>query len=135
MREDIKLPGEQNEFDEVLKDFRLSVHAWSEAAYLWPRRSVAPVRRRIWRLATGWALGCILVVGGASTGFWQHHQQAVRSAAARVAEQERLAARQRDQQAREEEEDLMAKVDSDVSRTVPAAMEPLAQLMADDETP
>jgi hypothetical protein len=29
---------------------------------------------------------------------------------------------------------LLAKVDSDVSREVPSAMEPLAQLMAGDET-
>jgi hypothetical protein len=29
---------------------------------------------------------------------------------------------------------LLAKVDSDVSRAVPSAMEPLAQLMAEDET-
>ena len=34
----------------------------------------------------------------------------------------------------QEEEDLLAKVDSDVSREVPSAMEPLAQLMAEDET-
>jgi hypothetical protein len=46
-------------------------------------------------------------------------------------EQERLAALER---ARQEEEDLLAKVDSDVSREVPSAMEPLAQLMAEDET-
>jgi hypothetical protein len=45
-------------------------------------------------------------------------------------EQQRLMA---EQQAREEE-DLLAKVDSDVSREVPSAMEPLAQLMAVDET-
>jgi hypothetical protein len=47
---------------------------------------------------------------------------------------DRLAAEQRNQQTHEEEEDLLAKVDSDVSRQVPAAMEPLAQLMAADET-
>jgi hypothetical protein len=33
-----------------------------------------------------------------------------------------------------ENEDLLATVDSDVSRQVPAAMEPLAQMMVDDET-
>jgi hypothetical protein len=52
-----------------------------------------------------------------------------------MAEQERLAVQQRNQQARQEDEDLLAKVDSDVSREVPAAMEPLAQIMAEDETP
>ena len=48
-----------------------------------------------------------------------------------MAEQQRLVAAE---QAREEEEDLLSKVDSDVSREVPSAMEPLAQLMAEDET-
>ena len=45
------------------------------------------------------------------------------------AEQQRLMAEQRAR----EEEDLLAKVDSDVSREVPSAMEPLAQLMAEDD--
>ncbi len=55
-------------------------------------------------------------------------------AAARIAEHERQAAEQRNQQLRQEDEDLLAKVDSDVSREVPSAMEPLAQMMAGDET-
>jgi hypothetical protein len=38
------------------------------------------------------------------------------------------------QQDRKDDEDLLAKVDSDVSRQVPRAMEPLAQLMVEDET-
>jgi len=53
-----------------------------------------------------------------------------RIAAARQVQQQRLVA---EQHAREEE-DLLAKVDSDVSREVPSAMEPLARLMAEDET-
>ena len=126
-------PGELGELDEALRDFRLSVHAWSEAVYSRPRAAVAP--RQVWRMAAGWALGCVLVVGGASAGVWQHHQREMRSVAARIAEQQRLAVQQRNQQARQEDEDLLAKVDSDVSREVPAAMEPLAQLMAEDENP
>jgi hypothetical protein len=120
-----------DELDDALRDFRLSVHAWSESAYSRPRTAVAPARRRIWRLATGWALASVLVAGGVSTGVWEHHRQEMRIDAARVAEHERLAAQER---ARQEEEDLLAKVDSDVSREVPSAMEPLAQLMAEDET-
>jgi hypothetical protein len=37
--------------------------------------------------------------------------------------------------AQAQDEDLLASVDSDVSRQVPAAMEPLAQLMDDNGTP
>jgi hypothetical protein len=117
--------------DEALRDFRLSVHAWSEAVYARPRTVVELGRRRSWRLAAGWALGCVLVAGGASTGIWQHHRQEVRISADRLAERQRLAVQE---QARQAEEDLLAKVDSDVSRAVPAAMEPLGQLMVEDET-
>ena len=135
---------EPGELDEALTNFRLSVHAWSEAEFSRPRTALASVApRRVWRLALGLALSCVLVAGGASARLWQHHQQEMRSAAARVAEQqrlqERLVVQQRDQQARQaqkkEDEDLLAKVDRDVSRDVPVAMEPLAQLMAEDQTP
>jgi hypothetical protein len=126
-----KLTEESDKLDESLRDFRVSVHAWSEAAHVQPRAAFKPERRRIWRLAAGWALSCFLVAGGVSTGVWEHHRQEMKIVAARIAEQQRLAAQE---QARQEEEDLLAKVDSDVSREVPSAMEPLAQLMADDET-
>jgi len=125
------------ELDLALREFRSSVHAWSEAAYNRPRSAVAAVRRKqVWRLAAGWALSGVLLAG-VSTGGWEHHRQEMKIAAARLVEQQRrLAAQQR---ARQEEEDLLAKVDlagvdSDVSREVPSAMEPLAQLMAEDET-
>jgi uncharacterized protein HemX len=131
---------ELGELDEALTNFRLSIHAWSEAAFSRERTAIAPVApRKIWRMAVGWALGCVLVAGGASAGLWQQQQREMRNAAARVAQQQRLheqlAAQQRSLQARQEDEDLLAKVDSDVSREVPAAMEPLAQLMVEDETP
>ena len=64
----------------------------------------------------------------------------MRIAAAHAVGQQRQATQVREQQVREEKadlltrEDLLAKVDKDVSREVPAAMEPLGQLMAEDET-
>jgi hypothetical protein len=79
------------------------------------------------------ALGCTLVVGGVSGGVYERHQrqEAARVAAeAQAAEQQRLVAAEK---ARQDEEDLLAKVDSDVSREAPSALEPLAQLMAEDE--
>jgi uncharacterized protein HemX len=121
------------ELDEALKDFRLCVQAWSEAALSRPQRVVAELpRRRSWHLAAGWALSAVLVAAGVSGGgFYEHRQQEMKIAAARAAEQQRLAAEQR---VRQEEESLLAEVDSDVSREVPAAMEPLARLMDEDES-
>lgn len=133
---DKRNPEQDSELHEALANFRLSVHAWSDEVFSRPRTvraAVAP--RHVWRLAAGWALGFVLVAGGASAGVWQHHQREMKYAAARLAEQQRLVALQREQKARQEDEDLLAKVDSDVSREVPAAMEPLAQLMDEDETP
>jgi hypothetical protein len=121
------------DLQQALANFRSSVHAWSEAAYSRSRGALAASgRRRVWRLAAGWALGCALVAGGVSGGFYERHQrqETARIAAAHEAERQRQLAAQR---AREEDE-LLAKVDSDVSRQVPSAMEPLAQLMAEDET-
>jgi len=123
---------EAGQLDETLSDFRLSVHAWSEAEFSRPRTAIERVHRRNWRLAVGWALGCVLVAGSLSGGaVYKHRVNEMRIAQARIVEQQRVAAQQ---QARQEEEDLLAKVDSDVSREVPKAMEPLAQMMAEDES-
>jgi len=56
---------------------------------------------------------------------------AAQIAAAQKAEQERQAAAQRARDAAQHEDDILASVDKDISREVPSAMEPLAQL--DDE--
>jgi len=122
------------ELTEALKNFRTSIHAWSEAAQSRPRTMTHEVRHRSWRLAAGWALGCVLVAGSASGGFYErHHRQDL----ARIAAEQRAAEQQqqlRQQQAREDDEDLLTEVDSDVSRQVPSAMEPLAQPMVEDQT-
>jgi type VI protein secretion system component VasK len=118
--------------DQALRHFRLSVHAWSDAVYSRPRTVAHQVRQRSWRLAAGCALGCALAAGSITGVVHERHQrqQAARQAAAeRAAEQQRLAAAQR---ARAADADLMATVDSDVSRAVPQAMEPLAALMSGD---
>jgi hypothetical protein len=122
------------ELAQVLSDFRECVTVWSEAELSRSRTAAQGIGHRSWRLAAGWALGCALLVGGVSGGMYQRHQrqeQARIAAAAHLAEQQRQMAAQR---AQAEEEDLLAQVDSDVSREVPSAMEPLAQLMAEDES-
>jgi hypothetical protein len=100
------------DLNEALTNFKSSVHAWSEAAYSSPRSVTREVKVRSWRLAAGWALGCVLVAGSVSGGLMERqHRQHVASLAAQL-----------------------AGVDSAVSRQVPSAMEPLGQMMADDET-
>jgi hypothetical protein len=119
------------ELQQALGNFRLHVEAWSAEAYSRPRAAMKVHGRRIWQLAAGWALGCVLVAGAASELVHERHvrQEQARIAAAAQVERQRLAAEQRDR----DEEELLAKVDSDVSREVPSAMEPLAQLMVEDD--
>jgi len=137
----------------ALKHFKASVDAWSEAAYSRPRfgemKSMA-VAQHNWRLAASWALGCLLIAGSFAGGLYEHRQrqQAARAAEIKATEQKvRLAAEQRVapmpaatniatkrqptglKRAANTDEDLLATVDNDVSRQVPAAMEPLAQMM------
>jgi hypothetical protein len=143
----------------ALKHFKASVDAWSEAAYSRPRfyesrfnesRPAVRTAQHSWRLAASWALGCLLVAGSLAGGLYEHHQrqEAARVAEMKAAEQRmRLAAEQRVtpmpvatniatkrqptavKRAVNTDEDLLATVDNDVSRQVPAAMEPLAQMM------
>jgi hypothetical protein len=148
--------------EDTLRNFRSSVHAWSEAEFVRPRTVLVADHRRTWRSATAWALGCVLAAGTLSAGIYEHHAHdqlarltqrilAHRVAAQRTealqAEQKQLAARQDAAQNQDTaeiatqaptpaagaDEKLMAAVDQDVSQQVPSAMEPLAQLM--DEGP
>jgi len=113
----------------VLKNFKQSVRAWSQAAYSRPRTEMGVVAHGGWQLATAWALGCVLATGGLGAGLYEHHRQVAlaRVKATEEAHQRLLAVQE--ERARQADEQLLATVDSDISRTVPAAMEPLAQLM------
>ena len=118
--------------DRVLSDFRSSVHAWSDAAYNRPRPIAAASSRAVWRKAAAWSLGSMLVIGAAGGGAleYRHRQEVARIAAARAAQQQRALAEEHEREAEKE----LAKVDTDVAREVPNAMEPLAQLMTEDES-
>lgn len=121
--------------DRALAEFRSSVHAWSDAAYSRVRIADLPMRRRSWRLVTGWALGCALMAGGVTGGILEYRQQQesarVAAAAGQQARQQQLAAAQEQARSPEQNRDpnLMAKVDSDTAQEVPDAMQPLARLM------
>jgi hypothetical protein len=125
--------SEDVEMEQALKSFKSSVDAWSDAMYSRPRTVSKEIRVRSWRLAAGWALGCALVAGSVSGGLLERHH---RQEAARIGAEQRAAEQQRQlrqqEAAKVSDEVLLADVDSDVSRQVPSAMEPLAQMM--DET-
>jgi len=119
------------EVEQALRSFRSSVHAWSDAVYQHPARVEVAPRRMAWRLAAVWALGSVLVAGGVGGGLLQHQhrQDQARIATVREAVHQRQLQEER---AREAEQEL-AQVDSDVSRQVPNALEPLAQLMTSNQ--
>lgn len=131
------------EMQQVLSDLRSSVHAWSDAAYHRPR-TIPSAEHRVWRSALGWALGCLLAAGAVSTGLYQSQhkpdrnqtaQQTVQPHSGTAVQQnsaKSYAAMVQEQPAGEEDDALMAKVDSEVSRQVPSAMDPLAQLLDED---
>jgi len=132
-----RLAGENDpEVKQALRNFKASVESWSEAAMRRPSvsaRVAAKVAPRGWRVAAGWALGCAVAAASVAGALYerQHKQEMARMAAAQAAAQkaaqEKLAAGQLS--ARETDQDLLAAVDNDISRAVPAAMEPLAQMM------
>jgi hypothetical protein len=125
---------------QALGDFKASVRAWSDAAYNRPRTVQNIVGHRSWRLAAGWSLAAVLLAGTVSSGIYEHRERVVAAqrAAAQKAEQERQAAVQRARATAEDqaqqEDDVLASVDKDVSREVPSAMEPLAQLTDEGES-
>lgn len=132
----------ESELREALGNFKASATAWSEAMMSRPREAKAPARTN-WGLVTKWALGCVVFAGTVSGGMYQNYRQqeiakAEADAAARAAEQQRElaahAAQEQSAQSTQSAEELMAKVDSDISREVPSALEPLASLMTDDQS-
>jgi hypothetical protein len=134
-----KLAGEIDDpvLAQALEHFKASVNAWSAGAYSRPR-TVVRTARHSWRLAASWALGCVLAAGSMAGAVYEHHhrQELARIAAMQAAAQKALARQEAEQSAAAnaltKDQDLLATVDSDVSRGVPAAMEPLAQLMDED---
>ncbi len=128
-----KLETLEPELREALGNFKASVDAWSDAMMSRPREAKAPARTN-WSAITKWALGCVVFVGTVSGGLYQNHQQqeTAKIEAARVAEQQRAMAAAK--VSKTDEEDLMAKVDSDIAREVPSALEPMASLMTEDDT-
>ena len=138
------------EVKQALKYFKSSMDAWSDAALSRPRMMVETEARSSWRPAAGWALGCLLVAGSVTIAVHHFVQRKTAVPTAQTVRQkpaaQQTAAKQVNvqmqspapvhavakQEAGVTDEDLLASVDQDISRQVPAEMEPLAQLMDDN---
>jgi hypothetical protein len=131
-RDEFSGESEDRLVEQALRNFKASIDAWSNAAISRPRPAVKVVRHG-WRLAAGWALGCAIAATSVAGALHErrHQQDMARIAAAQAAAQKAAQLRLADQQLSpaQADEDLLANVDSDISRAVPAAMEPLAQMM------
>ncbi len=123
-------PQMDESLKQTLKDYRSSVHAWSDAVYSRPHQPVK-IYMTSWRVAASWALGCALAVASVAGGLYERHHmnEQAKIAAVEAARQQKI-----DVEQRNASEDLFAKIDSDVSREVPSAMEPLAKMMVEDST-
>jgi hypothetical protein len=120
---------------QALGDFKASLRQWSESAYNRQRPVRSAVVDRSWRLAAGWSLSALLIAGTVSGGLYDRHRmQVTRQVAERAAEQQRQLAAQHAQEITVQEEDMLASIDGEVSREVPSAMEPLAQLPDEAES-
>src|ERR1700761_2341345 len=116
------------ELHSALREFKMSMHAWSEAELSRPRTVKVTARTPVWRMAAGWAMGCVLVLGVGSAGVYEHEHRVATEhmQQAKLAEQQEAERKLAAQNAALDEDALLRHVDSDVARQVPAAMDPLA---------
>ena len=134
----MSLKNEDQEIEAALKNFRASVHAWSEAEFSRPR--TAKTARQSWLLrmmanpVLGWGLASVLLVSGAAVPVAVHHERQVaaqRFAAIQQQQHQAAEAAARLAQNSMDDEELLKHVDSDIAQAAPDAMEPLASLMGD----
>ena len=130
--------NEDRDVQAALKNFRASVHAWSEQEMARPRQ-IQPVRASGWMKLMavpmlGWGLAGVLIVVGVTVPVSVHHERQVEATRrAAMQEQQRQAAEAAARLAQNsiDDEDLLKHVDSDIAQAAPDAMEPLASLMGD----
>ncbi|HWT66784.1 MAG TPA: hypothetical protein VN151_11775 [Terracidiphilus sp.] len=138
------------ELKQALGDFKASVHAWSEAEFARPRAAHASAHG-LRRWALGWSVAGVLLASGVSgvvmLGHGGHQGPAVATVhpaqpAQRSTEPVQPVATQDAAPTasvtattpESQDEELMASVDSAVSRTVPSAMDPLVDLGTESGT-
>jgi uncharacterized membrane protein YdfJ with MMPL/SSD domain len=137
MNSDDKQQTEDVQVETALRNFRESVHTWSEAEYARPRSVPASRRSGLWFMhhrfaAWGLASAIAITAVGVPTGMHVHYEQQLKAkqqAAAEAEAKREFAERQAALQVNDEE--LLINVDQDIAQAAPDAMEPLASLMSD----
>lgn len=130
--------NEDRDVQAALKNFRASVHAWSEQEMERPRQIQSTRASRWMRLMAvpmlGWGLAGVLIVAGVTVPVSVHHERQVEATRrAAIQDQQRQAAEAAARLAQNsiDDEELLKHVDSDIAQAAPDAMEPLASLMSD----
>jgi hypothetical protein len=121
----------------ALRNYRESVHAWSEQEFTKARTVRRSRWDAFWRVLANpvldWSLACALVVTSVGIPVTVHHQrQLVAERNAQMLRQQELAREAAQQEAvAMSDDELLSHVDSDIAQAAPDAMEPLASLMSD----
>ena len=131
-----------DEVEQALKNFRASVHAWSETELTRSRAVKAP-QSSVWRLlaapAISWGAAAALALTAVGVPVAVHREHQVQILARQHAdEQQRLRDAQEKaatqmaalQTAAMDDDKLLQHVDEDIRQSTPDAMEPLASLMS-----
>ena len=123
----------EQELETALKNFRQSVHAWSEAELVRPR---AVVRAGFWarmrKPIVAGALGCVVAVTAITVPVTVHQRNvAIAAHDAQLKEQQRLADAAAQGAAAVNDDKLLADVDSDIAQATPDALAPMASMMSD----
>jgi hypothetical protein len=127
---------EDQELQAALKNFRASVHAWSELEMTRPRqvRRISGWVRLMANPLLSWGMAGVLAAAMVTIPVTVHHERQVAAQRlAAVQEQQRQAADAAARLAQNsvDDEELLRHVDSDIAQAAPDAMEPLASLMGD----
>jgi cell division protein FtsL len=131
---------EDAQIESALRNFRESVHGWSEQEFSKARTIRRSRWDALWRLMANpvldWTLACVLVVTSVGVPVTVHHQrQLVAERNAQILRQQQLQKEAAQQEADAMSDDeLLTHVDSDIAQAAPDAMEPLASLMSDAST-
>jgi cell division protein FtsL len=134
------------ELDAALKNFRESMHGWSEQEFSKTR----VIRRSRWDAAwraiaspaMAWTMSCALLVASVGGSLTIHHERQVEAARQQATlkqqqmEQEKAAMMAENKAAATansamDDDELLSHVDSDIAQAAPDAMQPLAILMSD----